>query len=118
MHEKHPHTSETDISRLPTTTEERSGSHGNINTRVSHRTSSPSGGGGTMAGMYPGTPGSRVSNYEKDVAVFKGKEPTSQVSSSTDSGYVHGQMGDRLSNDLKLGGKESETVNMFILFNI
>lgn len=56
-----------------------------------------------------GTPknyGNPSCNYEQDVAVFKGKEPTSQMSSSTDSGYVHGHTMDRLSNEFKMSGQE------------
>lgn len=57
--------------------------------------------GQLYGGKRYGSP--RQSNYEKDVAVFKGKEQTSQMSSSTDSGYVHNTL-DRLSNDLKFSG--------------
>ena len=38
----------------------------------------------------------RLSQYEKDVAVYKQAEPASHVSSSTDSGYGHNHIFDRL----------------------
>ncbi len=37
--------------------------------------------------------------YDKDVAVYKGPQPASQVSSSTDSGYGHAQVFERTGTD-------------------
>ena len=41
----------------------------------------------------------KLTQYDKDVAMFKGPEPPSQVSSSTDSGYGHAQIYERVPGD-------------------
>ncbi len=41
----------------------------------------------------------KVTQYDKDVAVYKGPEPPSQVSSSTDSGYGHAHIYEKMSAD-------------------
>ena len=50
----------------------------------------------------------RLTQYDKDVAVYKQAEPASQVSSSTDSGYghlydrMHGENGSRYSGEFAM----------------
>ena len=41
----------------------------------------------------------KLTQYDKDVAMFKGPEPPSQVSSSTDSGYGHAHIYERVPGD-------------------
>ena len=41
----------------------------------------------------------KLTQYDKDVAMFKGPEPPSQVSSSTDSGYGHTHIYERVPGD-------------------
>ena len=42
----------------------------------------------------------KLTQYDKDVAIFKGPEPPSQVSSSTDSGYGHAHIYERMPGDM------------------